>query len=115
MAEYVDLAIARIGMAMVLADGEVNPDELDTFLEGMSDFDVSPEAVIEVSDSIGDDNFFETAIEDVAVIAEHGSEELKVAIWGMALKLMISDGDMDENEQLLATAMGQAFGLVDDD
>lgn len=115
MAEYVDLAIARIGMAMVMADGEVNQDELETFLEGMSDFDVSPEAIKEVLESIDDDNFFETAIKDVLVIAEQGSEELKVAIWGMALELMISDGDMDKNEQLLAAAMGEAFGFADDD
>jgi len=115
MAEYVDLAIARIGMAMVMADGEVNQDELDTFIDGMSNFDVSAEAVNEVLESIGDDNFFETAIADVLVIAEQGSEDLKAAIWSMAVKLMISDGDMDENEQLLAAAMGEAFGYADDD
>ena len=119
MAEYIDLAIARIGMAMVLADGEVNRDEMETWLGEMVDWDVSDEAIVQVLESVKDDNFsmedfFKTAITDVIVIAEQGTDELKEDLWATAVKVMISDGDMDENEMALATAMGDAWGFEAD-
>ena len=84
-------------------------------MEGMGDFQVSPEAIKEVIETVADDDFFAKVAEDVAVIAIEGSEQLKQAIWAMAGVLMLSDGDMDEREEALFMTIGKAFGFSVDD
>ena len=114
--KYIDKAITRIAFAIVMADGQATDEEIKEMTESLVAFDVSPETSIEVINENSDiKELFTAAIEDVMVVAEHGSEELKAHLFAMAVNLMLADGEIDELELEFISVMKTVWELGEDE
>ena len=117
MATDGEKAIVRVGLAVIMIDGEVTDDETASLIGNLTEAGVSPDALAEVLEETegGDMSLLVPRLaEDIAMISQ-ASDEVKQALFAMAVELMVSDGEVDENELNLVSMMAEAWDLNADD
>jgi len=104
-----DRAICRLGLAMVLMDGEITEEEKQTFYEKLSALDVSVEAF---NEAIEED--IDEIIEKMPATIEFVSVNINIDARGTLLDtledLAYADGEMDSNENHFLNVLAKAWG-----
>lgn len=112
MVDRMNKAVTRIALAVVMADGEVTNEEKAELIESLSNFGVSEAALEDVlGEAVGLERLLAEVEQDVLLVGEKGSHELKAHLFKMACDLTVADGAIAEMELKLLELMKTTWNM----